>query len=131
MICNSEIFAGKIYLQPMFFKIEKCNIKLLEIKNIQLTYNVISETDNDVSFDFTAVNNTSEPEIEVTWMVWNRFQIDVDDLIGSIRMKKTPVKFSVVIPKKILNTDRWIALSLSQPFRTDAAQSLRLPVYQS
>ena len=41
------------------FKIEKCNIKLLEIKNIQLTYNVISETDNDVSFDFTAVNNTS------------------------------------------------------------------------
>jgi hypothetical protein len=102
--------------------LETCKaIKLMELKHIQVSVSVVSRSVNDVTFEAELLNQTTEDAISVTWLIWPRSDTDLKGTIGSIDLSRTKEKVTFTVPLKIFTVARWLALSISQPFKTNAA----------
>jgi hypothetical protein len=106
-------------------EIEKCSVKLVEIRNIFVE--VIRTQSNTSSVSFTAKiqNGTTEDEITVVWVVWPE-DGGAENIYGILSLKREYVTIKFELPSNVLNSERWFGISIVSPFHTEAANIVRL-----
>ena len=108
--------------------LETCTVKLMELRNIKIELVVVRRTESEVEIKATVVNQTTENNISVTWLVYPRpSEIGRDDLMGSIDLSRAPRTMRFRVPRLVLTTDHWLAISISKPFTTNAAMAAKIP----
>lgn len=115
--------AGEGAAPPGEVVIETCRVKLMEIQGLKTTLQLQSETDTDATFRITIQNESTEDEVEVTWLIWPRPEEAGDRAAGVIALTREPHTFDVTLPRDIFFQRRWLAVSLSRPFETNAAHA--------
>jgi hypothetical protein len=117
-------------LAPSAVKLETCKVKLMELKNLHVELKPLGESEGQVSFELSIINQTTESSVRVTWMVWpmpEKFRISC---AGSLALDRSPRNLRISLPREVLAEERWIAVALTEPFHTDAAQAAELPRLQ-
>ncbi len=85
---------------------------------------VSRRTEREVEIEATVVNQTTENNISVTWLVYPRpSESGRDDLMGSIDLSRAARRMTFRVPRLVLTTDHWLAISISKPFTTNAAMA--------
>lgn len=118
------------WLAPRAVKLETCKVKLMELKNLDVELRPVDQSKREASFDLSMTNRTTEPRVRVTWMVW---PIPEDYRLlcaGSVALDREPHSIRISLPREVLVEERWIAVALTEPFHTDAAQAAKLPQLQ-
>jgi hypothetical protein len=106
--------------------LETCTVKLMELKNIQVVIKSAQRTsENDIIFEAEFLNQTTEENITVTWLLWPQ-PAPPDSVIGSIKLDRTAKHLQFTVPEKLFNVPRALAVALSEPFETDAATAVQL-----
>lgn len=114
-------------LAPRTVKVEKCKVKLMELENLDVALEPVDESGGEASFDMSITNRTSEPRVRVTWMVWPMPENHRFTCAGSVALDREPHSVRLSVPREILADERWVAVALTEPFHTDAAQAARFP----
>lgn len=106
--------------------VEKCAVKLVELKNIKTTIVLETRDSSEARFSFELKNETTEDQISISWMLWP--YVDRDDCRGAVSLPRQEVRFSRSFPVEVFAVQRWFAVAISSPFQTDAASIERFPV---
>jgi hypothetical protein len=107
--------------------IETCDVKLVELANLKVTFQEVGRTSSEVKFEAKVTNETTEPNITISWMVWPD-ERGAEDIKGSLDLDRKPHAFKFRVPIAVLREQRWLALAIAEPFTTDAAQIERFQV---
>jgi hypothetical protein len=107
--------------------VEKCSVKLVELRNIRVELVETARSQSDVSFRATLSNDTSEDVLGLAWMVWPE-DGGADRLKGTVTLSRATTDLQFSAPREVLKQQRWLALAITQPFTTDGAQAARLPL---
>ena len=73
------------------------------------------------------MNRTSEASITVVWLVWP-YDDPAADVSGSIDLDRAARTVEFDVPEHILKEQRWFAVCIAKPFKTEAAAIERFPV---
>lgn len=114
-------------LAPSAVKLETCKVKLMELKNLHVELKPLGQSEREASFELSMTNQTTESPVRVTWMVWpmpEEFRISC---AGSLVLDRASRSLRISLPREVLAEKRWIAVALTEPFHTDAAQAAELP----
>jgi hypothetical protein len=117
-------------LAPNAVKLETCKVKLMELKNLDVKLKPLGQSGGEASFELSMTNKTTESPVRVTWMVWpmpEKFRLSC---AGSLALDRAPHDLRISLPREVLAERRWIAVALTEPFHTDAAQAAELPRLQ-
>jgi hypothetical protein len=107
--------------------IEKCSVKLVELRNIDVGLVETGRDNSFVTFEASFLNRTTESEIEISWMVWPEDD-GADEVFDIVRLGARPVRQQIKISTPILSIQRWLAIAICRPFHTDAASITRFPI---
>ncbi len=114
-------------LAPSAVTLETCNVKLMELMNLNVELRPVDQSEREASFDLSMTNETTEPRVRVTWMVWPMPEQYRLSCAGSVALDREPRSIRISLPRAVLAKERWIAVALTEPFHTDAAQAAELP----
>lgn len=117
-------------LAPSTVKLETCKVKLMELKNLDVKLEPLGQSDREASFELSMTNRTSESSVRVTWMVWPMPERHRLVCAGSLALGRAPDSVRISLPREALAEERWIAVAMTEPFHTDAAQAAKLPQLQ-
>ena len=106
--------------------IEKCEIKLVELQNIRIRIEVINQSREVVTFRLNFLNETSESNIGVAWLVWPE-PVSSAGTSGVIDLARDEKSIVAEMNRDIFASPRWLAVSITEPFATDAAMVARFP----
>lgn len=107
--------------------LESCRVKLMELAGVHLELRLVEEHVHSATFEMAVKNETTEPKVQLTWMVWPTPEDAVDGAMGVLRLDREPVTKRFSLPRDIFYRPRWLALAISEPFETEAAQAARFP----
>lgn len=119
---NAGPFAGMLATT-----IETCEVKLVELANLKVTLKESSRTASEISFIASVKNDTTEAKISVSWLIWPE-ESGAEDIKGSLDLSRVAETFTFSVPVAVLREQRWLAVAISKPFTTDAAQIDRFAV---
>lgn len=106
--------------------VEKCNVKLNELKNIKLTLKEISRTSTHANYSATLLNETTEENIEIAWMLWPDHK-SLANIYGFTHLDRESQTIEFSVPLGAMTETIWFAIAISKPFHTDGAAIERLP----
>ncbi|MBV8048304.1 MAG: hypothetical protein JO171_14190 [Paludibacterium sp.] len=119
--------SGKGLFNRLPITIETCSIKLVELSNVKLTLSKVAESESALIFSAEACNQTTEADIQVAWMLWPN-EGEGQEIWGLRTLGRRPQNFRFAVPKAILHDQKWLAVAITKPFHTEAAQVTRLPL---
>jgi hypothetical protein len=107
--------------------LESCRVKLMELGNLKVEVRLLGETSTSARFAFTMLNESTEDRVTATWLVWPRPEEPIPGAEGVVEMDRGAVEFEATLPRDLFYRRRWLAVSLTRPFDTDAAQAVVFP----
>jgi hypothetical protein len=108
-------------------KLETCSVKLMELKGLHVDLQLIKEYTHSARFRARIENESSEPAVKLTWMVWPRPEEETTQSTGVVRLRNNTAEVYFSLPRDIFYRPRWFAVALTQPFETNAAQAALFP----
>jgi len=112
--------SGPLARMTPEFEIETCRVKLQELKDLNTTVMVVSQTEDFVEFELLFKNESSEDNVEVSWMLWPRPE-EGENGQGTLKLGRDPVSKRVKLPRDLFFRERFLATSISKPFETKGA----------
>lgn len=116
----SNALTGKIVL-------ESCRVKLMELEGIDCDIKLVGSDWDTATFEIEVTNRSTEDSVSATWMVWPRPEEESSDSEGVLQLGRDPVRARISVPRDLFYRERWLAISLTKPFETDAAFAGRFP----
>lgn len=107
--------------------LESCRVKLMELAGLEVSVDLENEFTHSAQFRLRITNRTAETNVTVTWMVWPPPEEGLESAMGVLRLGTQPKAISITLPRDIFYRQRWVAVSLSEPFDTNAAQATEFP----
>lgn len=108
--------------------LEECAVKLLELRDIHVTVGIIERSAENITFEAELQNETPENKITVTWLVWPRSGLEPEEAIGSVNLARRSVRFRFAASLETLSDERWLAIALARPFKSNASAAAKLVV---
>lgn len=103
------------------FKLETCRVKIMELKGISASLSLVSESDDKATFALRLVNESTEDNVDVTWLIWPRPEEPTRGSEGAASLTRKPKTVRFTVARDIFFKQRFIAIAISRPFETDGA----------
>lgn len=101
--------------------VESCSVKLQELRDLNATVVLASQTDHEATFDLMFRNESTEDNVLVSWVIWPRPEEVGHQAEGTIRLGRTPASVALKLPRDIFFRERYLAASVAEPFETKGA----------
>jgi hypothetical protein len=119
----TNALTGKIVL-------EACRVKLLELQGLKCDIRLVSSDWDTSTFEIEVLNESTEDKVTATWMMWPRPEEETSDAEGVLQLEREPVKSRIRVPRDLFYRERWLAISITRPFETDAGFAGRFPAIE-
>jgi hypothetical protein len=82
--------------------LESCRVKLMELRDVRVALQILRQGDNEISFEATVTNETTERKITATWLIWPRPELPVRQSLGVFTIERgRPHRFRFTVPRDI------------------------------
>ena len=107
--------------------LEECRVKLMELGGLKVDLTLLHEEEDRATFDVVVLNESTEDKVKASWLVWPPPEEPSPGAMGVLPLGREEVRTQITLPRDLFYRPRWLALSLSYPFETDAAQAAEFP----